>query len=138
MSTLITGGESFVASGTILPATFVKLDTAIGKDNQVLACGVGDQPYAVSQNYANAPTIDGLAVPPAATISQPVLGYVRGVECLLTIGVGGCIAGDLLKPDINGAGVTTILTGDKYGAIARRAGLAGDKILVKVDPGVIR
>ncbi len=57
--------------------------------------------------------------------------FGQGDDCLLTLGVGGATAGDLLKSDANGAGVTAS-TGNKAGARALQTGAAGEKIRVEV------
>ena len=49
--------------------------------------------------------------------------------------LGGTVsAGDMLKPDANGKGVTAAST-NYYGAIAKHGGAAGEKILVVVERG---
>ena len=56
-----------------------------------------------------------------------------GQETQLELG-GTVSAGDMLKPDANGKGVTAAST-NYYGAIAKHGGAAGEKILVVVERG---
>jgi hypothetical protein len=128
--------QSYVASGTINPATFVKLDAS--NNQQVLACGAGDDAWGVSQYWGDAPTFSDSTLPiPAATIGQSLLVYTLAALAQITLGTGGATNGAYLKADANANGVVTTTSGDKYGARALAAGSAGDVIPCEVVFGAI-
>lgn len=128
---------SWVASGNIAPSRFVKIDTAnVGK---VLQAGTGVSVYGVSQEGTRNPggTVlndDGNA----AIAGENLRVYIDDEECWLEAG-GSVTAGDYLKPDNSGRGVTSSSDGDIYGAIALQ-GATGTGLLmrVKVVKGAFR
>jgi hypothetical protein len=102
---------SFFANGNINPSVCVKLDATTGKNFMVLqAAAATDKVIGVSE--------DGTRQPPGVTGSdgyaahqnEPIKVYGAGDVCLLAIGSGGVTAGDYLKSDGNGAGVTVAFT----------------------------
>lgn len=120
---------SFVASGNIYPARFVKLNTsAMG---QVTQSGAGEKCFGISQEGSyNVPYLaldDGYA----AIANIPLEVFVAGAVCLLTLG-GTVTRGDRLKSDASGQGVTTTSTGDEIGAEALASGTSGQMIPVRV------
>lgn len=118
------------ASGTITPYSFVKLDTV--NVGQVLLCGAGDQIDGISQpGVRRVPYLtldDGNAAIAGDNIN--IWGPPEK-DVLLKIG-GTVVVGDRLKADVNGHGITTTTANDEIGAIAERAGVINDLILVQV------
>lgn len=127
-------GPSFTAGGTITPMCFVKSSTT--QDNQVLLCGSGDKPIGISQPEQRwapwAPIQDGNA----AKQGENIRVWTEGEVCWLILGAGGCTAGDYLKPDANGNGVTSSSDGDIYGAQALEKGTVGQQVRVQVLNGM--
>ncbi|MDE2104184.1 MAG: hypothetical protein KGL39_43510 [Patescibacteria group bacterium] len=120
---------SALASGTIQPCTFVKIDT--GGNQHVLAAGSGDFPIGISQEGTKQSSNYGTTY--AAQSGDFVQVHPPGDVCLLVIGSGGCTAGDLLKPDSSGNGVTGTAGTDKTGAVALETAAQGEKCLVLVE-----
>src|SRR5262245_2432855 len=127
-------GKSFIASGNINVASFVK----VGSTDDFIAAqaGVGDNIYGISQQFPfDPPGISG-STAYAATTGQSLLVYHQGDVCLLVAGTAGYSAGDRLKADANGYGVTAT-TGDHYGAIALQTAAAGTWGRVEVAVGTL-
>lgn len=111
--------RNVVAGGNILPYHFVKLSTSA--NNTVVVAGSNDivfgvskvgqkyAPTAANTNYYAAESGDGIEV------------YGPGETCMLVAGTGGWTAGDFLKSDTNGAGVTITATGTTAQNIGARA-----------------
>lgn len=125
---------NMIASGSILPSSFVKVDTTA--NNSVVACSAAtDKPFGIAQESTDAAPVPSLSGTQYAAVSgENIRIYQNGDTCLLTIGSGGCTAGDELTPDANGAGVTAG-TGNRVGAIATQTVAAGGLCRVRVtDP----
>lgn len=126
--------ESRVATGNIIPSSFVKLSTT--KDGQVTQCGAGDQPFGIAQKetrYAPFPGLDdgNCAI---ATENLKVFTF-PDKEVYMVLGTGGATPGSFLKSDSAGKGVISTgaaSPGEWVGAISKGNGNAGD--LVPVDP----
>lgn len=117
-----------VATGAIVPSSFVKLASTDGKVTQ---CGAGDEIYGIShpgKRFAPwAPLDDGnLAI---AGESLAIYGPPEK-DVLLRLG-GTVTPGQRLKSDASGFGVATTADGDEYGAIAMVNGVSGQLILVQ-------
>ena len=124
---------SFVAGGTIAPATFVKMDVTAGaaNDHQVVQCGAGGRAIGISQEgMKRTPGLPGSDITIAAEAGNTLRVYGLTEECLLTLG-GTVTHGDFLKSDASGNGVAAS-TGDLYGAMAEESGVSGQKIRVQV------
>lgn len=120
---------SAVAGGTINPCCFVKLSTSA--NNTVLAAGAGDFPIGISQTGSRqSPNYNTTY---AAASGDMLDVHPPGDICLLKIGTGGCTAGDALKSDASGNGVTGTLGTDKCGAIALETAAAGEFANVMVN-----
>ncbi len=124
------------ANGNINPCKFICLDTTTSNAalqgstaaGQTLVIGITGQSTEL-------PPTDGAATY-HATAGNPLNEWFgEGAECLLTIGSGGCTVGDFLKPDVNGAGVTTTSDADFYGARALETASAGENAHVVVQCG---
>lgn len=133
----------FFASENIEPSRFVLCDPATGKNFYVIRGDSGDvsidnTPVGISQ--------EGTQDPPGVTGSGAYAGtagheidiYGLGDVCLLEIGTGGCLAGQLLKPDTAGKGIILDSSsgGDQfYGARALQTCSEGDLCRVQVLQG---
>ena len=120
-----------VATTDIYPARFVTYDAAANKsvkesnDGDKLMFGVS------SEATKNAPQTGGSSL--AAESGDMIRVHGWGEDCLLKIGAGGCAAGDWLKPDNSGQGVTAAATAT-VGAIALEAAAVGELCHVLVVP----
>jgi hypothetical protein len=122
-----------VAGGDIMPHRFVIQSTAA--DHKCLQAGANGLVIGVSQRGTRNTPMDGLDDGKAAVAGESVHIYGAGETCLLELG-GTVAAGDRLKSDANGKGVTaTVGSGDNYGAFAGEAGTAGKLIEVQVQVG---
>jgi hypothetical protein len=113
------------AGGTVPPARFVKLSTTVDSTILVATAGSGahgDQAIGISQvGMKRAPGLPGSDTTIAAESGDPLQIFSVGDVCLLTAGSGGWAAGDNLKSDGSGRGITASATGDLVGAIALQA-----------------
>lgn len=120
-------------SGNVSPSVFVKNDSA--NPQKVVQCSANtDNPLGISQESAYQPPIPQLTGTQYAgtTTSPPIRIYGQGCDqVLLTIGSGGCTAGDSLTPDANGAGVTAS-SNQIVGAIANETRAQGELCRVTV------
>lgn len=123
MSTL---APHLVASGSIYPARFVK----VSGNRQVAQAGAGEDVCGISQVGTNKAPIPDVTSQYAAESGQPLEIHGFGSLCLLTLG-GSVTAGDFLKADADGKGVTAS-SGDKCGALALEGGSSGEQVLVQV------
>lgn len=118
-----------VAGGDINPSRFVRISTAANKT--VLEADAGSRTYGISQEGTQDTPLPNASTLAAAAGDQLRL-YKRGEIALLEIGSGGCTAGDALKSDGDGKGVTTTTNNDWVGAEALETAAAGEKALVEV------
>jgi hypothetical protein len=123
---------TFTARGNIVPATFVKLDTATNFG--VLAAGAGDQIVGIASEAGREPPLPSVSTVYAAQNGEECHVRGQGEVCLLTIG-GSVSPKDRLKSDASGFGVATTTNGDEYGAIALESGASGQQIMVQVVTG---
>jgi hypothetical protein len=124
--------HSKVASGNILPATFVKLTTTA--DGKVTQAGAGERIYGISQPGTRSAPFEGLDSDNAAVAGDNVMIFGIGQRCMLRLG-GTVTRGDYLKSDGSGYGVTASTDADDYGAIAEMSGVSGQLIEVLVQVG---
>ena len=120
------------AGGDIYPARFTTISTVA--NNTVLESNSGDTKLfgITTEATKNAPQSGGSEL--AAESGDEVRVYEPGSPpCLLKIGSGGCTAGDFLKPDNDGKGVTAT-TGAVAGAQAIETASEGELALVRVTP----
>lgn len=124
MSSIYIVTPNLTAQGNINPSVFVKLDTS--NNLSVLQAGAGDATFGVMwEGTLNAPGTSADAGY-AATSGDGASIYGPGSVCLLAVGSGGWTAGDLLKSDASGNGITTTTSGDKIGAVALETGSYGE------------
>lgn len=119
---------SKVATADIYPSRFVKLASSDGKVTQA---GAGEKVFAVSGPGTNSFPFQGLDTGLHASAGQNCRTYEMGEKCLLELG-GTVTAGDYLKADADGKGVTASSDQDDVGAIAQWGGTSGKLIEVKV------
>lgn len=128
---------NFIAGGNILPSTFVKIDATVAMPTVIQASANTDVLIGVSKESTDAPPIPQLSGTQYAAVSgENCRVYQPGESCLLSIGSGGCTAGDMLTTDGSGGGITTAPgAGVRVGAIALMTAVSGDKARVRVtDP----
>ena len=123
----------FIADGNIKPMRFVKAQTT--KDNRVLQAGSGDKPIGISQPQERNPPWSSLQDGYAAAQDETLRVFGLQEVCWLVCG-GTVTAGDYLKPDTDGKGVTSSSDGDLYGAQALESGTTGQQIRVQVLLGM--
>jgi hypothetical protein len=114
---------NFRASGVITTASFVKVDAS--NDNSVLQAGSGDRPIGVSMESAQLAPFGSNSTAAATAAGDEIRVYGQGEICNLTAGSGGFTVGDMLKPDANGNGLTTVTANDLIGAVALETTAAG-------------
>ena len=126
MSTLI----PVIAGGDINPARFVSLSTSA--NNTVVESNAGDTTVVgiTDESTKNAPQTGGSTL--HAEDNDHVRMHQYGEDCLVKVGTGGLTAGDYVKPDADGKGVTASTTADVAFAIAFETATAGD--LARVMP----
>lgn len=120
-----------IANGNIAPSRFLKQDTTV--DNKCLQAGAGNKLIGVSQRGTRNTPYSTLEDGFCAIAGEDLQIYGPEETCLLELG-GTVAAGDRLKADANGKGVTAA-SGDEYGAIAGQAGTSGKLIEVVVELG---
>ncbi len=121
-----------LAGGTILPAQFIMMSTTA--DHTALACTSGARMIGVAQKGTRNTPMGAFNDGNAALAGESLLWYGENETCGLQLG-GTVAAGDFLKSDVSGHGVTATADGDIYGAIASQAGISGQIIEVKVHIG---
>ena len=124
----------FKAGGTIRVSRFVK----ITGNSTVSEADAANRAVGISQAGGRTPPIPDVTTDPveAAQSGEQLQVFQLGEECLLSIGSGGCTAGDALKADADGAGLTCASGSDTwYGAIALETASAGELALVQVVIG---
>lgn len=120
-----------VANGNIAPSRFAKQDTTA--DNKCLQADAGAKIIAVTQRGTRNPPYSSLDDGFAAIAGESLQLYGPGETCVLELG-GTVAAGDRLKADANGKGVTAG-SGDEYGFRAGQAGTSGKLIEGVVEIG---
>lgn len=126
---------SKMASGSILPYSFVKLDSAT-PFNVVQATANTDVLFGISSEAAYQAPIPQLSgTQYAADAGQMLKIYGPGCTDVL-LKTTGCTAGDMLTSDASGNGVTTAPgAGKRVGAIALDTRASGELCRVRVvDP----
>ncbi len=120
------------AGGNVYPTRFVKMD--VTDDQCVLQATAGARTVGISgrgARTANGATSDFPNSPYIAIAGENCEIYGLGDVCELDIGSGGCTAGDALKSDASGQGITAG-AGDFAGALALQTRNSGEKALVQV------
>lgn len=123
---------NYVATGNISPSRFVKVDTTV--DNGVAQAAANDVIAGIASEAGREPPLPSVTTMYAAQSGDNLVVYGHGDTCLLELG-GTVAAGDRLKSDVNGKGVSIATTGNtsqEVGAIALTAGASGEKIRVQV------
>lgn len=120
-------GIPIQASGNINPARFCTVSGAftVAESNAGEAKILGIS----AEHTRNTPDDNGSAF--HAISGDHVWLHEPGKNCKLKIGSGGCTAGDFLKPDADGQGVTAA-TGAVAGAIALETASEGELAEVRV------
>src|SRR5258708_2594224 len=133
---------AFIANGNINPSVFVKLDVTAGNNFKVLQAAANtDRIIGISQDSTYQPPGLVGATTVAAAAGQPIQVFGVADVCLLSIGAGGCTAGDYLTSDASGNGVVLTLTDGAvirfYGAVALETNAANDlgRVVVKIGFG---
>ena len=114
--------KSMRANGTIRVARFVKQDVADA--NSVKETDANERSIGISDiGGREAPIPSVTADPPQAaqTGDNVAVHFQEGETCLLYAGSGGWTAGDRLKSDADGAGVTVATTGTTIQQIGAEA-----------------
>jgi len=126
------------ANGNISNGVFICLDTSTSNAALQASTSAGRVvTIGISGMGAESPPIDGAGTYHATAGNPLNEWYAEGAECLLLVGAGGWNPQDKLKPDVNGAGVTTTSDHDYYGAVALEAASAGEYGHVVVGGGYI-
>ena len=122
-------GTPLIAGGDINPARFVTLSTAA--NFTVLESNSGDTKlYGISAEHTKNTPQTGSSALHAESGDQPWI-FEAGAKCKLKIGSGGCTAGDFLKPDNSGQGVTAAAAATA-GAQALETAVEGELAEVRV------
>jgi len=117
-----------IAGGNIVPATFVKIDTATGR---AVTCGAGEDIFGIAQAWTRRPPLTGLDDGFAAIAGEGLEIYGPGDDgAQLALG-GTVLPGQRIKSDASGKGVAATSDKDKAGAIANHGGVSGELIGVK-------
>ena len=123
-------GQTKVASGNIVPQSFVKLLTTA--DGKVAQCGAGDKIFGVSGPSQRAAPFDGLQDGLHAADGENCRVFTAGARDV-QLRIGGTVTiGDRLKADASGFGVSTTTNLDEVGVYATASGVSGDTINVNV------
>lgn len=124
---------TLVATGNVSQCRFVKLGTVNGTGTQ---CGTDDKMYGVSGKGVRQAALAGLDDGFVAIVNEEMLvqtfDMIDNNPVLLEIGAGGCVPGDLLKSDTNGAGIANTTTNKWVGAIALQNANSGQRALVRL------
>lgn len=121
---------NLVSEGDISPCRFVKMGSASNKGAQATA---GSPCVGVTQNFTRSVSLGGYITLTETLIAKagdaiPMWGF--GSAALLQLG-GTVAAGDRLKSDANGKGVTAAAADGAY-AIALQSGVADNFITVQI------
>jgi hypothetical protein len=127
------GGPSYVAGATIAPFTIVKHNTT---PRQVIpAAAATDILVGIAQpGQLGAPGVAGSSTVIAATVGLAIDVITGPNVAKVTLGTGGCTAGDQLTSDASGNAVTAVATNYVIGK-ALETGNAGDLVDCFVWPG---
>lgn len=125
----------FSADGTIYPARFVRASTTA--NNSVAQCVAGERPIGISQYGSRITPLPVVAVNEAAEDGEELQVFNANSsrqDIMLEAGTGGWTRGQLLRPDVNGKGITG--GSGPVGAIALESVSAGEKgqVLLVLDP----
>ncbi len=125
--------QNGIATGTIFPGRFVKLDTTEGG---IAQCGSGDTPIGISAlGGRRSPYIDQTNPQAAALVNEPI-GYWDLASSGVALEVVAAVTpGARLKPDTNGKGTPTTGATDQYGAVSHDIAPAGTFAKVTVEIG---
>lgn len=123
-------GQSRVATGNVSPCRFIKLATTA--DGQATQCGAGDQIFGISGPSTRQAPYPGLDDGYHAIAGENIAVREYPERDVLLELSGTVSPGDRLKADTNGTGIVTTSANDEIGAIAKAAGVSGDRI--PVDP----
>ncbi len=126
-----TQNPNYISGGNINPKRFVTQQT--DADLTVEESNTSELPVGVSGIGTKYAPIPEVTTNYHAENGDPVWVHGLGEECWLTAG-GAITAGDLLKPDTDGKGVTAS-AGDKYGARALTSATSGEDCRVFVERG---
>lgn len=121
------------AGGTIAPTSFVKI-SAVADRTVLQAAANTTVTIGISQvGMKRMPGLAGSDTTIAAEAGDQIEICSLGDVCLLTIGAGGCTAGDMLTPGASGAGITSAVgAGNQVGAIALETVAANAQALVQI------
>ena len=124
--------SSFICGGNVNPSRFVTQSATL--DRTVTLSASGDKPIGISQLQTHLIPLLTLDDGYAAIAGENLHVYTKDdEEAWLELGVGGCAAGDFLKPDAANTGKGIVAaTGAFYGARALTAGTNGQ--IIKVQP----
>lgn len=124
---------TLVATGNITQCRFVKLGTANGTGT---AATTDDAMYGVSAKGTRQAALAGLDDGFLAILGEEfhvhTFDEMLNNPVLLEIGAGGCVPGDKLKSDVNGAGIANTTTNKWVGAVALQNASSGDRALVRL------
>jgi len=126
-----TQNPNYRAGGTILPKTFVTLQT--DEDLTVEASTTGDMPIGVSGIGSRVAPIPSVTVVQHALVGEQPVVHGLGEEAWIKAGAE-IAAGDFLKPDTNAEAVPAS-AGDKYGGRALSAAADGEDCRIFIQPG---
>ncbi len=121
------------ATPTIATSVFVSVDPT---QNDAVVQASGGYTIGISQNYAKYAPIPNASAVAADTAGDPVQVYLTGSQCLLQSTSAGWTAGDLLKPNASGQGVTASGS-DVFGAVATSTLTGAGLGVVVVTQGVV-
>lgn len=131
---------SFIARGDIPPSVFVKQN---GTDHGIVVCVANDEAIGVSHEGTREAPISGIT-PLAAKNGESCQVYTDTWSCEIIAGAA-IVAGNKLKPDINGHAVPVV--GDAlgaagavdkiYSAIARSSAAIGERVKCTVQRGIV-
>ena len=98
--------KTMMANGTIIRCRAVKMDSTA--NHKVIQCAaINDTPIGIAGDEARTASTPDVGISPyqVAQVGEPVDVHPNTSECTLEIGTGGCLAGDRLTTDVNGAGL---------------------------------
>lgn len=125
---------SYIARGDIPPSVFVKQD---GTDHGIVICVADDEAIGVSHEGTREAPITGVT-PLSAIDGESCQVYTDTWPCEVIAG-DTIVAGNKLKPDVNGHAVPVVagVADQVYSAIARAGAAAGERVKVTVQRGIV-